>query len=52
MYCPICNKDTVFAVYDGMDQGICMNCGTILFEFSMIEKVEEINRRKGDDKND
>ena len=52
MYCPICNKDTVFAVYDGMDQGMCMNCGTILFEFSIIEKIKEINKQKGDDKND
>lgn len=46
MYCPICNRDTTFAVYDSIDQGMCMNCGTILFEFSMMEKVREINGLK------
>ena len=46
MYCPICNGDTAFAVYDSIDQGMCMNCGTILFEFSLIEKAREINRQK------
>lgn len=46
MYCPICNRDTAFAVYEGIDQGMCLNCGTVLFEFSMIEEATKISRRK------
>ena len=45
MYCPICDRDTAFSVYDSVDQGMCMNCGTILFEFSLMEEAKEINRR-------
>ena len=49
MICPCCGKDTAFAVYDGIDQAMCMNCEAVLFDFSLIEEAREINRRKDGD---
>lgn len=49
MICPACGEDTSFAVYDDINQAMCINCGTVLFEFHDIEEAIEINRRKDGD---
>lgn len=39
--CPMCGH-TTFAVYDGPDQAMCLNCEAVLFNFSHLEETDKI----------
>ena len=43
--CPSCGGKR-FAVYDDCDQAMCLNCMTVLFNFSFIEEAHEIAQKR------
>ena len=48
--CPICGGKK-FAVYDDCNQGMCLHCEAVLFDFDTLEKVDSIVNAKDNEQN-
>ena len=49
--CPTCGG-TSFGVWDAFDQAMCLNCQTVLFDFSLIEAVDKLVNGESGQKQD